>query len=319
MAGRLPGKLSTNSETSAASPAGGESGPRAQLLRDRLYINDGRGRLVKAPEGTLPPLEDSGGPVAAADFDRDGDLDLFVGGRVVPGQFPLTPKSRLLRDDGARFVDVTEQVAPELLETGMVTAAVWTDTNNDGWLDILFVNGQDWPGHHRKRTTPRLYRNNRNGTFTDVTRAAGLDFEMYGLGVAVADFNNDGFPDLYLTGVGQNRLLRNDGRGRFVDVTASPTRVQVFCDGQLVADHVRSWAKHAVVTDPAHVATAHQMRLALAEQRRAQQQAQQSGARRHSDGHPVAIRALPDYDALFGVDFNPTTQTAAAAAEASNP
>jgi hypothetical protein len=77
-----------------------------------------------------------------------------------------------------------------------------------------------------------------------------------------------------------------------------------------------------VITDPAHVATARQMRLALAEQRRAPQHAQQSGARRHSDGHPVAIRALPDYDALFGVDFNPTTPTdptAASAAEASNP
>jgi hypothetical protein len=81
-----------------------------------------------------------------------------------------------------------------------------------------------------------------------------------------------------------------------------------------------------VITDPAHVATAHQMRLALAEQRRAQQRAQQraeqSGARRHSDGHPVAIRALPDYDALFGVDFNPATPTdptAATAAEVSNP
>jgi transposase len=111
--------------------------------------------------------------------------------------------------------------------------------------------------------------------------------------------------------------------GRFVDVTASPTTVEAFCDGQLVAHHDRSWARHMVITDPAHVATAHQMRLALAEQRRAQQQAQQSGSRRHSDGHPVAIRALPDYDALFGVDFNPATTltnpTAATAAEASNP
>ena len=112
--------------------------------------------------------------------------------------------------------------------------------------------------------------------------------------------------------------------GRFVEVTASPTTVEVFCDRELVARHVRSWATHEVVTDPAHVGTVHQMRIALAEQRRAQQRAQQSGARRHSDGHPVAIRALPDYDALFGVDFNPTTSTdpttgptAAAAAEAS--
>jgi transposase len=111
--------------------------------------------------------------------------------------------------------------------------------------------------------------------------------------------------------------------GRFVDVTASPTTVEAFCGGQLVARHDRSWARHMVVTDPVHVATAHQMRIALAEQRRAQhqaqQQAQQGGGRRHSDGHRVAIRALPDYDALFGVDFNPTTPTAAAAVEASNP
>ncbi len=64
-----------------------------------------------------------------------------------------------------------------------------------------------------------LYRNNRNGTFTDVTRAAGLDVEMYGMGVAVGDFNNDGFPDIYVTCVGQSRLFQNTGKGRFVDVT----------------------------------------------------------------------------------------------------
>ena len=103
--------------------------------------------------------------------------------------------------------------------------------------------------------------------------------------------------------------------GRFVEVVASPTTVEAFCDGQLVARHDRSWARHMVITDPVHVATAHQMRLALAEQRRTQQ----AGTRRHSDGHPVAIRALPDYDALFGVEFNPTTSTVVPAAEASNP
>ncbi|MFC7661359.1 IS21 family transposase [Pseudonocardia benzenivorans] len=107
--------------------------------------------------------------------------------------------------------------------------------------------------------------------------------------------------------------------GRFVDIVASPTTVEVFCDRQLVARHDRSWAKHLVITDPDHVATARQMRQALAEQHRAQQQAGQRGQRRHSDGHPVAIRALPDYDALFGVDFDPTSPTAADAAEASNP
>jgi transposase len=104
--------------------------------------------------------------------------------------------------------------------------------------------------------------------------------------------------------------------GRFVDIVASPTTVEAFCDRELVARHDRGWAKHGVITDPAHVATARQMRLVLAEQRRAQQRAQQSGTRRHGDGHAVAIRALPDYDALFGVDFTPT---AAPAAEARNP
>jgi transposase len=109
--------------------------------------------------------------------------------------------------------------------------------------------------------------------------------------------------------------------GRFVDIIASPTTVEAFCDRELVARHDRSWAKHGVITDPAHVATARQMRLALADQRRAQQRAEQAGARRHSDGHPVALRALPDYDALFGVDFNPTPTdpTAVPAAEASTP
>jgi hypothetical protein len=77
----------------------------------------------------------------------------------------------------------------------------------------------DWPGHAKQRSTPKLYKNNRNGTFTDVTKAAGLDVEMYGMGLAVGDFNNDGFPDLLIACVGQNRLFRNTGKGTFVDVT----------------------------------------------------------------------------------------------------
>ncbi|MGW4371952.1 IS21 family transposase [Nocardia takedensis] len=93
--------------------------------------------------------------------------------------------------------------------------------------------------------------------------------------------------------------------GRFVDVTASPRQISAHCDGQLVASHVRSWAKQDVVTDPAHAATAATLRAGFAEDRRRREQ-----ARRHLDGHPVALRALPDYDALFGVDFTvPTTES----------
>ncbi len=133
---------------------------------------------------------------------------------------------------GFRLVDVTKasglnfthnngafggKLLPETLGSG----CAFIDYDADGWLDILLVNGCDWPGRRRRRSTLALFRNNRNGTFTDVTKAAGLDIEMYGMGVAVGDYNNDGFPDLFITAVGQSRLFRNTGKGTFVDVTAA--------------------------------------------------------------------------------------------------
>jgi len=107
------------------------------------------------------------------------------------------------------------KLLPETLGSG----CAFLDYDADGWQDILLINGMDWPGHQRERSTLRLYRNNRNGTFTDVTRASGLDVDIYGMGVAVGDYNNDGFPDILVTCVGQNRLFRNTGKGTFVDVT----------------------------------------------------------------------------------------------------
>jgi hypothetical protein len=109
------------------------------------------------------------------------------------------------------------KLLPETLGSG----CAFFDYDADGWQDILLVNSTDWPGHGRLRSTLKLYRNNRNGTFTDVTRAAGLEPEMYGMGVAVCDYNNDGFPDILITCVGQNRLFKNTGKGTFVDVTNS--------------------------------------------------------------------------------------------------
>jgi hypothetical protein len=108
-----------------------------------------------------------------------------------------------------------EKYLPETLGPG----CAFLDYDGDGWLDILLVNGMDWPGHKKQRGVLRLYRNNRNGTFTDVTERSGLAVEMYGMGVAVADFNNDGHSDILITGVGQNRLFQNTGKGTFVDVT----------------------------------------------------------------------------------------------------
>jgi len=107
----------------------------------------------------------------------------------------------------------------KLLPETMGSGCAFIDYDADGWPDILLINGMDWPGHKRQRSTLKLYRNNRNGTFTDVTRAAGLDVEMYGMGVAVGDYNNDGFADILVTCVGQSRLFRNTGKGTFVDAT----------------------------------------------------------------------------------------------------
>jgi hypothetical protein len=107
------------------------------------------------------------------------------------------------------------KLLPETLGSG----CAFLDYDADGWQDILLVNGMDWPGQPRQHSTLRLYRNNRNGTFSDVTRAAGLDVEMYGMGVAVGDYNNDGFPDIFITCVGQSHLFRNTGKGTFVDAT----------------------------------------------------------------------------------------------------
>jgi hypothetical protein len=120
---------------------------------------------------------------------------------------------------GIFFLNNTGAFGGKFLPETLGPGCAFFDYDNDGWQDILICNGMDWPGHKKRRTTLALYRNNRNGTFTDVTRAAGLDFEFYGLGVAAADYDNDGFPDLYLTGFGQNRLLHNNGKGAFIDVT----------------------------------------------------------------------------------------------------
>jgi hypothetical protein len=109
------------------------------------------------------------------------------------------------------------KLLPETLGSG----CAFLDYDRDGWQDILLVNGMDWPGHRRQRSTLKLYRNNRNGTFTDVTKSAGLNIELYGMGVAVGDYNNDGFPDIFISCVGQSRLFRNTGKGSFVDATKS--------------------------------------------------------------------------------------------------
>jgi enediyne biosynthesis protein E4 len=145
--------------------------------------------------------------------------------------FGLSPVANAQSADaGVTFQDVTAKAGihfvhnngafgkkylPETVGPGVA----FIDYDNDGWPDIFLVNGTDWPGHGQKHTTPKLYHNNHDGTFTDVTHKAGLDVEMYGVGVAVGDYDNDGYDDLFVTGYGQSHLFHNNGNGTFTDVT----------------------------------------------------------------------------------------------------
>jgi len=125
----------------------------------------------------------------------------------------------LTQQSGVRFVHNNGAFGKKFLPETLGPGVAFIDYDNDGWPDVFLVNGMDWPGHAQKHTTPKLYHNNHDGTFTDVTHKAGLDVEMYGMGVAIGDYDNDGFDDLFITALGQSRLFHNNGNGTFTDVT----------------------------------------------------------------------------------------------------
>jgi hypothetical protein len=147
------------------------------------------------------------------------------------GTFAGTGAPAPVNASGVTFRDVTQQAGirfvhnngafgkkflPETLGPGVA----FIDYDQDGWPDIFLVNGMDWPGHTGKHSLAKLYHNNRDGTFADVTHQARLDaVEMFGMGVAVGDFDNDGYDDLFVSAYGQSRLFRNNGNGTFTDVT----------------------------------------------------------------------------------------------------
>jgi enediyne biosynthesis protein E4 len=140
----------------------------------------------------------------------------------------LVPASMLAQQ--IQFRDITTQAGihfthnngafgkkylPETIGPG----CAFIDYDNDGWPDILLVNGEDWPGHKRTDSTLKLYHNNHDGSFTDVTRKAGLATSMFGLGAAVGDYDNDGYDDLFISALGQSHVFHNNGNGTFTDVT----------------------------------------------------------------------------------------------------
>ncbi len=121
---------------------------------------------------------------------------------------------------GIDFIHNTGAFGQKYLPETMGSGCAFIDYNNDGWQDILLVNGKDWEGKStQKRQTMALYRNNRDNTFTDVTETAGLTTPLYGMGVAVADYDNDGDSDIYISTLETDRLFQNNGDGPFVDVT----------------------------------------------------------------------------------------------------
>jgi enediyne biosynthesis protein E4 len=121
---------------------------------------------------------------------------------------------------GIKFVHNAGKSGKKYLPETLGSGAAFFDADGDGWIDILFVNGKDWTPRGR-HTTAALYRNNHDGTFTDITKGSGLDVEMYGIGVAVADYDNDGREDVYITALDGDHLFHNEGSGKFKDVTAA--------------------------------------------------------------------------------------------------
>ncbi len=184
--------------------AGGgyESRENTDSYGDQLYINDGKGKFTAAA-GAIPLPFVSKSCIKAADYDKDGDLDLFVGGRVLPGKYPSPVSSFILRNDSKdgkpRFTDVTKESAPMLSNIGLTCDMLWTDYDNDGWFDIMLTG--EW--------MPVTLLKNNKGKFENITTSSGLDSATGWWNSLVAgDFDNDGDIDYVAGNVGMNSYFK---------------------------------------------------------------------------------------------------------------
>jgi len=178
------------------------SSPQTAAYQDRLYSNDGKGNF-RLEEGALPANLNSKCCVRAADFDHDGDLDLFVSGRVEPGHYPKPVSSYLLRNDShdgrIKFTDVTAVVAKDLVNIGLVCDGLWTDMDNDGWPDLVLAG--EW--------MPVTFLHNDKGVFKNITSAIGIsDHTGCWNSIVAGDFDKDGDMDYIVGNMGQNSYYK---------------------------------------------------------------------------------------------------------------
>ncbi len=172
--------------------------PGDSLYQDVIMINDGLGNFMPATNA-LPEIRANGSCVKAADFDRDGDLDLFIGSRVLPRAFPLADRSYLLRNETVggivKFVDATEEINTGLLKPGMISDALWTDFNGDHWPDLILAG--EW--------MPLTIFENQEGNLIDVTSKSGLAaYNGWWNSLRPADLDNDGDMDYLAGNFGEN-------------------------------------------------------------------------------------------------------------------
>ena len=166
--------------------------PNHPISQDRLFINDGKGRFTKSINA-LPKDSANGSCVRAADIDGDGDLDLFVGGRVVSGSYPTAPRSCILRNDNGKFTDITEDYCPQLLYIGMITDALWSDFDEDGKPDLVLT-GEWMPVTFLKNT----------GKSLEPVNTGAEKYTGWWNSIVSGDFDNDGDIDYAAGNLGLN-------------------------------------------------------------------------------------------------------------------
>lgn len=216
--------------------------PGSDRNKDRLYLNNGKGEFTLS-KGIIPDIKSSGSCVRGADFDGDGDLDLFVGGRVITGAYPFAPKSYILRNDGGIFTDATLEICSALSNVGMVTDALWTDFDNNGSSDLIVV-GEFMP--------ITMYKNS-SGKLEKVENTGIGDYTGWWNSIVGADFDKDGDTDYMAGNLGLNNVYNItqdrplqvyakdfDNNGSIDPVLSSYFKTQT---GEMAEYPVHSWEK----------------------------------------------------------------------------